>query len=59
MAAIETEADFAAWMGTVQARVEATLERSLPGAQQAPARLHAAMRYATLEGHKRRHLPRR
>jgi farnesyl diphosphate synthase len=53
MAAIETEADFAAWMGTIQARVEAALQRSLPGAQHAPARLHEAMRYATLEGGKR------
>jgi len=53
MAAIETEADFAAWMGTIQARVEEALKRSLPGAQHAPARLHEAMRYATLEGGKR------
>jgi farnesyl diphosphate synthase len=53
MAAIETEADFAAWMGTIQARVEDALKRSLPGAQHAPARLHEAMRYATLEGGKR------
>ena len=53
MAAIATEADFAAWMGSIQARVEASLQRSLPGAQHAPARLHAAMRYATLEGGKR------
>jgi len=53
MAAIAVEADFAAWMGGVQERVEAALERSLPGAQQAPARLHQAMRYATLEGGKR------
>jgi farnesyl diphosphate synthase len=53
MAAIATEADFAAWMGGVQARVEETLKRCLPGAQHAPARLHRAMRYATLEGGKR------
>jgi farnesyl diphosphate synthase len=53
MAAIETEADFAAWMGTVQARVEEALKRSLPGAQHAPAHLHEAMRYATLGGGKR------
>jgi farnesyl diphosphate synthase len=53
MAAIATEADFAAWMGGIQARVEQTLKRSLPGAQLAPARLHEAMRYATLEGGKR------
>ena len=40
-------------MGRVQARVEAALARLLPQAQVAPARLHAAMRYATLEGGKR------
>jgi farnesyl diphosphate synthase len=53
MLASATEADFAAWMGTIQARVEGALARSLPGPQQAPARLHEAMRYATLEGGKR------
>jgi len=53
MAASATEADFAAWMGATQARVEEALKRSLPGAQHAPARLHEAMRYATLEGGKR------
>jgi farnesyl diphosphate synthase len=53
MTASATEADFAAWMGDIQARVEAALKRSLPGAQHAPARLHEAMRYATLEGGKR------
>ena len=53
MAAIETEANFAAWMGAIQARVEEALQRSLPGPQHAPARLHEAMRYATLEGGKR------
>lgn len=47
------EADFHAWMGSVQARMEAVLARALPQAQVAPARLHAAMRYATLEGGKR------
>ena len=53
MAANATDADFAAWMGSIQARVENLLARSLPGAQHAPARLHQAMRYATLEGGKR------
>ena len=53
MTASATEADFAAWMGSVQARIEQALARSLPGAQHAPARLHEAMRYATLEGGKR------
>jgi farnesyl diphosphate synthase len=53
MQASTTEADFAAWMGGVQVRVEAALARALPGPQHAPARLHEAMRYATLEGGKR------
>jgi farnesyl diphosphate synthase len=48
-----TETDFQAWMGSVQARMEAALSRLLPQALVAPARLHAAMRYATLEGGKR------
>ena len=47
------EPAFAAWMGGVQARMETVLARLLPGAQIAPARLHEAMRYATLEGGKR------
>jgi len=53
MLASATDADFAAWMGTIQARVEGALARSLPGPQHAPARLHEAMRYATLGGGKR------
>jgi len=53
MLAIATEADFAAWMGSIQARIEGALARNLPGAQHAPVRLHQAMRYATLEGGKR------
>ncbi len=48
-----TETDFQGWMGGVQARMEATLARLLPAANVAPARLHEAMRYATLEGGKR------
>ncbi len=40
-------------MGTIQERMESALDRLLPGAQVAPARLHEAMRYATLEGGKR------
>jgi len=40
-------------MGGVQARMESALSRLLPPAQIAPARLHEAMRYATLEGGKR------
>ena len=53
MLASATDAGFAAWMGSTQARVEAALARALPGMQHAPARLHQAMRYATLEGGKR------
>ncbi len=45
--------DFPAWMGAIQARMEAALSRALPSVQHAPARLHEAMRYATLEGGKR------
>jgi len=48
-----TAADFTAWMGAIQERMEIALGRSLPGTQHAPARLHEAMRYATLEGGKR------
>ena len=44
---------FAAWMGGIQARMEAVLARLLPPARLAPARLHEAMRYAVLEGGKR------
>jgi farnesyl diphosphate synthase len=40
-------------MGGVQARMEAALARLLPPAGVVPERLHAAMRYATLEGGKR------
>ena len=47
------ESDFQAWMGGIQARMESVLARVLPAAQVAPARLHDAMRYATLEGGKR------
>jgi len=40
-------------MGRVQARMETALARLIPGANIAPERLHAAMRYATLGGGKR------
>ena len=40
-------------MAGVQSRVEAALERCLPGAEHEPRRLHAAMRYAVLGGGKR------
>jgi len=44
---------FADWMGSVQARIERALARLLPSSGISPARLHDAMRYATLEGGKR------
>ena len=44
-----TEAPFARWAQ----RVEAVLEQTLPAAEIAPQRLHAAMRHATLGGGKR------
>ncbi|WP_203321575.1 polyprenyl synthetase family protein [Pseudoxanthomonas beigongshangi] len=44
-----TEARFAAWA----ARTEATLDQALPSPDQAPGRLHAAMRHAVLGGGKR------
>jgi farnesyl diphosphate synthase len=47
------ETDFQAWMGGVQSRMEGVLARLLPASGLAPARLHEAMRYATLEGGKR------
>jgi farnesyl diphosphate synthase len=47
------DSEFQAWMGSVQARMESVLARVLPGAHLVPARLHEAMRYATLEGGKR------
>jgi farnesyl diphosphate synthase len=47
------ETDFQAWMGGIQTRMEGALARLLPAANVAPARLHEAMRYATLEGGKR------
>src|SRR5204863_7063551 len=40
-------------MGDIQARMEGALARFVPPAHVAPARLHAAMRYASLEGGKR------
>ncbi len=44
---------FENWLATRRARVEQALERTLPAAQQHPARLHEAMRYAVLGGGKR------
>lgn len=42
-----------ALLGEYQSRVEAALARWLPPAAKAPARLHEAMRYASLDGGKR------
>jgi farnesyl diphosphate synthase len=44
---------FSEWMAATQARVERALARHLPPADSIPARLHDAMRYATLGGGKR------
>lgn len=44
---------FADWMAATQIRVEQGLARHLPPATSTPARLHDAMRYATLGGGKR------
>ncbi len=44
---------FAGWMTAIQQRTETALAAALPAADLAPARLHAAMRYAVLGGGKR------
>jgi farnesyl diphosphate synthase len=44
---------FTDWMAATQARTEQALARFLPAADSIPARLHDAMRYATLGGGKR------
>ena len=44
---------FAEWMSATQTRIETTLGQHLPGPENIPARLHEAMRYATLGGGKR------
>jgi len=44
---------FAEWMCSVQAQTESALARSLPASEAIPARLHQAMRYASLGGGKR------
>ena len=44
---------FAEWMAITQDRAETALGRFLPGPDSIPARLHQAMRYATLGGGKR------
>lgn len=44
---------FSEWMREIQQRTEIALGRLLPHATHTPARLHAAMRYSTLDGGKR------
>ncbi len=44
---------FSQWMADIQQRTESALDRALPAADIAPARLHEAMRYAVLGGGKR------
>jgi farnesyl diphosphate synthase len=48
-----TAPEFASWMATIQQRTEHALDALLPDADIAPSGLHAAMRYAVLEGGKR------
>ncbi len=50
---IPQAAPFAEWMAAVQARTEGALRQYLPAADAIPARLHQAMRYASLGGGKR------
>lgn len=45
--------DFVTWQHAAQAHTEAVLQRLLPAANHAPQDLHAAMRYAALDGGKR------
>ena len=44
---------FNAWVKSMQLHIEGLLDQSLPAANTQPARLHDAMRYATLGGGKR------
>jgi farnesyl diphosphate synthase len=44
---------FDAWAAAMAARVEAAAQRMLPAVDAVPERLHAAMRYAVLDGGKR------
>jgi len=45
--------DFSSWVSAHQSRFEDVLKRLLPQADATPQRLHAAMRYSTLDGGKR------
>jgi len=53
VAAASRHSSFAEWMCSVQAQTESALARSLPAGEAIPARLHQAMRYASLGGGKR------
>jgi farnesyl diphosphate synthase len=53
MSALPNPASSDAWMRAMRDRAESALERVLPAETAHPARLHAAMRYATLGGGKR------
>lgn len=48
-----TDTEFIAWQDRARAHTETVLARLLPAAEQPPQRLHAAMRYSTLDGGKR------
>ncbi len=45
--------EFAAFLSELRPQVEAELDRLLPGADESPARLHAALRYSVFAGGKR------
>ncbi len=45
--------EFPDWMHGIQTRIESALGQRLPSADAIPARLHQAMRYASLGGGKR------
>ena len=47
------QSDFPGWSRAARERVEAALDHVLPAAGRSPAKLHEAMRYATLGGGKR------
>ncbi len=47
------QVDFQSWVANRQSRFEQVLRELLPSAEVAPQRLHAAMRYAVLDGGKR------
>ena len=49
----DTTPPFIDWMHGIQSRMEHTLDSLLPAANKIPARLHDAMRYASLGGGKR------